>query len=80
MQRIADRVASWLVPVALLIAILAYCVSPGTFVTGVTVPGRFLSLRSGVGNPHRYYGGHRAGPQSMALSLSRVNRWKRWER
>ena len=36
MQRIADRVASWLVPVALLIAILAY-VFTGNIVTGVTV-------------------------------------------
>ena len=36
MQRIADRVASWLVPVALLIAILAY-VFTGIIVTGVTV-------------------------------------------
>ncbi len=36
MQRIADRVASWLVPAALLIAILAY-VFTGNIVTGVTV-------------------------------------------
>ncbi len=36
MQRIADRVASWLVPVALMIAILAY-VFTGNIVTGVTV-------------------------------------------
>lgn len=36
MQRIADRVASWLVPVALLIAIFAY-VFTGNIVTGVTV-------------------------------------------
>ena len=36
MQRIADRVASWLVPVALLIAILAYVFS-GNIVTAVTV-------------------------------------------
>ena len=36
MQRIADRVASWLVPVALLIAILAYIFS-GNIVTAVTV-------------------------------------------
>lgn len=36
MQRIADRVASWLVPVALLIAILAY-VFTGNLVTAVTV-------------------------------------------
>ncbi len=36
MQRIADRVASWLVPVALLIAILAY-VFTRNIVTGVTV-------------------------------------------
>lgn len=36
MQRIADRVASWLVPVALLIAILAYAFT-GNIVTGVTV-------------------------------------------
>lgn len=36
MQRIADRVASWLVPVALLIAVLAY-VFTGNIVTGVTV-------------------------------------------
>ena len=36
MQRIADRVASWLVPVALLIAILAY-VFTGNIVTAVTV-------------------------------------------
>ena len=36
MQRIADRVASWLVPVALLIAILAY-IFTGNIVTGVTV-------------------------------------------
>lgn len=36
MQRIADRVASWLVPVALLIAILAY-VFTGNIVTDVTV-------------------------------------------
>ena len=36
MQRIADRVASWLVPVALLIAILAY-VFIGNIVTAVTV-------------------------------------------
>lgn len=36
MQRIADRVASWLVPVALLIAILAY-VFTGYIVTAVTV-------------------------------------------
>ena len=36
MQRIADRAASWLVPVALLIAILAY-VFTGNIVTGVTV-------------------------------------------
>ena len=35
-QRIADRVASWLVPVALLIAILAYVFS-GNIVTAVTV-------------------------------------------
>ena len=36
MQRIADKVASWLVPVALLIAILAYVFS-GNIVTAVTV-------------------------------------------
>ena len=36
MQRIADRVASWLVPVALLIAILAYVLT-GNIVTAVTV-------------------------------------------
>ncbi len=36
MQRIADKVASWLVPVALLIAILAY-VFTGNIVTAVTV-------------------------------------------
>ena len=36
MQRIADRVASWLVPVALLIAVLAY-VFTGNIVTGVTI-------------------------------------------
>lgn len=36
MQRVADRVASWLVPVALLIAILAY-VFTGNIVTAVTV-------------------------------------------
>ncbi len=36
MQRIADRVASWLVPVALLIAILSY-VFTGNIVTAVTV-------------------------------------------
>ena len=36
MQRIADRVASWLVPVALLIAILAYEFT-GNIVTAVTV-------------------------------------------
>ena len=36
MQRIADRAASWLVPVALLIAILAYIFS-GNIVTAVTV-------------------------------------------
>lgn len=36
MQRIADRVASWLVPIALLIAILAYVFS-GNIVTAVTV-------------------------------------------
>ena len=36
MQRIADRVASWLVPVALLIAVLAY-VYTGNIVTAVTV-------------------------------------------
>lgn len=36
MQRIADRVASWLVPVALLIAVLAY-VFTGNIVTAVTV-------------------------------------------
>ena len=36
MQRIADRVASWLVPVALFIAILAY-VFTGNIVTAVTV-------------------------------------------
>ena len=36
MQRIADRVASWLVPVALLIAILAY-IFTGNVVTAVTV-------------------------------------------
>ena len=36
MQRIADRAASWLVPVALLIAILAYVFS-GNIVTAVTV-------------------------------------------
>ena len=36
MQRIADRAASWLVPVALLIAILAY-VFTGNIVTAVTV-------------------------------------------
>ena len=36
MQRIADRVASWLVPVALLIAMLAYVFS-GNLVTAVTV-------------------------------------------
>ena len=36
MQRIADRVASWLVPVALLIAVLAYVVS-GNIVTAVTI-------------------------------------------
>lgn len=36
MQRIADRVASWLVPVALLIAVLAY-VFTRNIVTGVTV-------------------------------------------
>ena len=36
MQRIADSVASWLVPVALLIAILAYVFS-GNIVTAVTV-------------------------------------------
>ena len=36
MQRIADKAASWLVPVALLIAILAY-VSTGNIVTAVTV-------------------------------------------
>ena len=36
MQRIADRCASWLVPVALLIAILAY-VFTGNIVTAVTV-------------------------------------------
>src|SRR5699024_650789 len=36
MQRIADRVASWLVPVALLIAMLAY-VFIGNIVTAVTV-------------------------------------------
>ena len=36
MQRIADRVASWLVPVALLIAIWAYVFS-GNIVTAVTV-------------------------------------------
>ena len=36
MQRIADRAASWLVPVALLIAILAY-VFTGNMVTAVTV-------------------------------------------
>ncbi|MEQ2457238.1 heavy metal translocating P-type ATPase [Flavonifractor hominis] len=36
MQRIADRVASWLVPVALLIAVLAY-IFTGNIVTAVTV-------------------------------------------
>ena len=36
MQRIADRVASWLVPVALLIAVMAYVFS-GNIVTAVTV-------------------------------------------
>ena len=36
MQRIADRVASWLVPVALLIAVLAYAFT-GNIVTAVTV-------------------------------------------
>lgn len=36
MQRIADRVASWLVPVALFIAVLAYVFS-GNIVTAVTV-------------------------------------------
>lgn len=36
MQRIADRAASWLVPVALLIAVLAY-VFTGNIVTAVTV-------------------------------------------
>ncbi len=36
MQRIADKVASWLVPVALLIAILAYAFS-GNIVTAVTI-------------------------------------------
>ena len=36
MQRIADRAASWLVPAALLIAVLAY-VFTGNIVTGVTV-------------------------------------------
>lgn len=36
LQRIADRVASWLVPVALLIAVFAY-VFTGNIVTGVTV-------------------------------------------
>ena len=36
MQRIADRAASWLVPVALLIAVLAYVFS-GNIVTAVTV-------------------------------------------
>ena len=36
MQRIADRWASWLVPVALLIAIAAYLVT-GDIVRGVTV-------------------------------------------
>ncbi len=36
MQRIADRIASWLVPVALLIAVLAY-VFTGNIVTAVTV-------------------------------------------
>lgn len=36
MQRISDKAASWLVPVALLIAVLAY-VSTGNIVTAVTV-------------------------------------------
>ena len=36
MQRIADRAASWLVPAALLIAILAYLFT-GNIVTAVTV-------------------------------------------
>ena len=36
MQRIADRAASWLVPVALLIAVLAYVFS-GNIVTAVTI-------------------------------------------
>lgn len=36
MQRIADRAASWLVPVALLIAVLAYLFS-GNIVTAVTI-------------------------------------------
>ena len=46
MQRIADKWASWLVPVALSIAIIAY-LATGNIVTAVTILVVFCPLRSG---------------------------------
>ena len=63
MQRIADRVASWLVPVALLIAVLAYVVS-GNIVTAVTILVVFCPCALRAGYAYRHYGGHRAGHET----------------
>ena len=60
MQRIADRVASWLVPVGSTDCNSGLCIHQEhrdwRYCTG-----RVLSLRFGAGNPHCYYGGYWAG-------------------
>lgn len=67
MQRIADRVASWLVPVALLIAILAY-VFTRNIVTGVTVLVVFCPCALVLATPTAimYYGGYWAGHKTWS--------------
>ena len=62
-QRIADRWASWLVPIALTIAILAWLVT-GDIVRGVTVMVVFCPCALVLATPHRHHGSYRPGHEA----------------
>lgn len=60
MQRIVDKWASWLVPLALLVAVLTYFVT-GDITRAVTVLVVFCPCALVLGDADHYHGGHRAG-------------------